>query len=231
MRVMNALSQLDVVALCLFFGAWLIFEFLTDHTDLKNNSLPALMARQRRTWMLEMADRDLRMIDTQIMQGLQNGAAFFGSACIFAIGGTFALIGATDEVIRVYEDLRGSAETSRQLYELKVLGLTVIFVYSFFKFGWSYRLFNYSSILIGAVPMIKSDNQEERRQSALVAAEMNITASRHFTAGLRGIFFALAYLGWFVNPLVLLSTTAFVILVLVRRNYFSRAHRILLENE
>lgn len=229
--MINALTQLDVIVLSLFVVSWLIFEFLTDYSVLQLNSLSALMSRQRRSWMLEMADRDLRMIDTQIMQGLQNGAAFFGSACIFAIGGSFALIGAADDVIRVYQDLRGEVELTRQLFELKVFGLTVIFVYSFFKFAWSYRLFNYCSIMIGAVPMLSNSNADLRKKTALAAAEMNISASRHFTAGLRGIFFALAFLGWFASPWVLLATTTFVVLVLLRRNYFSKARSILAELE
>ena len=33
-----------------------------------------------------------------------------------------------------------------------MLGLTVIFVYAFFKFAWSYRLFNYFAIMVGAAP-------------------------------------------------------------------------------
>ena len=31
-----------------------------------------------------------------------------------------------------------------------MLGLAVIFVYAFFKFAWSYRLFNYVAIMVGA---------------------------------------------------------------------------------
>ena len=39
----------------------------------------------------------------------------------------------------------------RQLFEIKVLGLMALLAYAFFKFGWSYRLFNYCSILLGAL--------------------------------------------------------------------------------
>ena len=58
---------------------------------------------------------------------------------------------------------------------------------------------------------------------------MNIIASRHFTAGMRAIFFGLAYLGWFLGPWALIVTTSFVIAVLVRRQYFSGARRVLLD--
>jgi uncharacterized membrane protein len=56
---------------------------------------------------------------------------------------------------------------------------------------------------------------------------MNIIASAHFTAGLRAIFFALGYLGWFVGPYVLVFTTLFIVAVLTRRQYFSKARKIL----
>jgi uncharacterized membrane protein len=229
--MMFSLSQMDWIAFGFFAFAWLFFEVVNDHSFLRNHSLSMLMARRRREWMLEMASRDLRMIDTQIMQSLQNGAAYFGSASILAIGGCSALLGATDQVLQIYRDLPVGSEISRQLFELKVFGLTVIFVYSFFKFGWAHRLFNYCSILVGSVPMVEHAPLEVRKKAALEAAEMNIIASRHFTAGLRGIFFALAYLGWFINPWMLFGSTLFVIAVLTRRNYFSAARRVLKDSD
>ena len=43
-------------------------------------------------------------------------------------------------------------QTGRVQWEAKTIGLAVIFVYAFFKFGWSYRLYNYVAILLGAMP-------------------------------------------------------------------------------
>jgi uncharacterized membrane protein len=217
----------DLIALALFFGIWIVFEIVTQHTSLKNASLSGLMAHRRREWMLVMADRELRIVDTSILAGLQQGTAFFASTSILAIGGCFALMGSTDLVLEIYQDLPIDAAQSKGLFEVKVLGLTLIFVYSFFKFGWAFRLFNYCSILIGAVRQPGDAPKETRRAEALRAAEMNIIASAHFTAGLRGIFFALGYLGWFINGQVLIATTLFIVLVLVRRQYFSRARAVL----
>ena len=50
---------------------------------------------------------------------------------------------------------------------------------------------------------------------------MNVAAGKHFNRGLRTLFFALAYLGWFVSPLFLLGTTAAVVTVLWRRQFKS----------
>ncbi|QKV20469.1 DUF599 family protein [Oricola thermophila] len=217
-----------MAALAFFVCAWLMFEAVVDYSPLRFRSLSGLMAERRREWMLTLADRDLRMIDTGIVAGLQQGSAYFGSASILAIGGCFALFGSTDAVLQIYRDIPFIEPVPRGAYELKVFGLTTICVYGFFKFGWAYRLFNYCSILIGGVSHTQDAPPEERRAAALRAAEMNIVASRHFTAGMRAIFFSLAYIGWFVGPWVLIGSTVFVVLVLARRQFFSRARSILI---
>ena len=40
---------------------------------------------------------------------------------------------------------------SPALWEVKCIGLILIFIYTFFKFAWAYRLFNYVAILFGAM--------------------------------------------------------------------------------
>jgi len=129
-------------------------------------------------------------------------------------------------VLQIYRDLPLTADSSRAIWEVKVLGLVLIFTYGFFKFAWSYRLFNYCSILIGAVPSADSNN-DQKTYAVDCASNMNILAGRHFTAGLRGLFFALGYMGWFVGPKVFICSTLFVLVVLMRRQYFSRAREIL----
>lgn len=224
----SILPASDLVAISVFVAVWLAYELVTHRTGLRNTSLSGLMAHKRREWMLVLAERDLRIVDATVMSGLQQGAAFFGSTSILAIGGCFALLGSTDVALRIYQDLAVDEVIGRQTFEIKVLGLALIFVYSFFKFGWSFRLFNYCSIMAAAVQQPESAPLEERRSQAIKVAEMNVIASTHFTAGLRGIFMALAYLGWFIGPMVLYATTVFVLLVLIRRQYFSRARKVLL---
>ena len=55
------------------------------------------------------------------------------------------------------------------------------------------------------------------------AANMNVTAGRHFTRGLQAFFFALAYLGWFIGPWVLIGSTAIVLIIVWRRQFSSDA--------
>lgn len=227
------LSTADIAALCFFLIVWAFHSLATDGYIVGRMSLSSAMNRQREIWMRTMARRDLRMIDTSIMLGLQQGTAFFGSSALIAIGGCFALLGSSDRVLNVIGDLPLSADASRQIFEIKVIGLILILAYSFFKFGWSYRLFNYCSILIGAVPVQKDENDDpaETEKALIRAARMNILAGKHFNAGLRGIFFSLGYLGWFVNPLVFACSTVVLFYVLVRRQFFSAARRAVLPDE
>ncbi len=225
------LSTADLAALLFFLAMWTIHALAVAGKLGSRVSLSTAMNRQRETWMRTMARRDLRMIDTSIMLGLQQGTAFFGSSALIAIGGCFALIGSSDRVLNVLGDLPYSGAVSRPVFEIKVIGLLLIFAYSFFKFGWSYRLFNYCSILIGAVPVQKDEpgHAEETEIAVQRAARMNILAGTHFNAGLRGIFFSIGYLGWFVGPIIFAMTTLFIFAVLVRRQFFSEARKAVLD--
>jgi len=226
------MTSVDYLALALFAGLWVAFSALTGNTRiLPRPSLTQLMAERRREWIRNSLSRELKMIDTQIMAGLQNGTAFFASTSIFAIGGCFALLGAAQQAETVFQDLPFVMSGGRAAFELKVCGLTAIFGYSFFKFGWSYRLFNYCTILFGALPMTRDmqGNPAAAERAADRVASMNIIAASHFNAGLRAIFLSIGYLGWFASAYFFMATTVFVIIVLVRRQFFSAARLALMD--
>jgi uncharacterized membrane protein len=113
------------------------------------------------------------------------------------------------------------------LWEIKTVGLTLIFVYAFFKFAWSYRLFNYVAIMIGGMPPHTEMDTPAAKDHALRTARLFQSAGRHFNRGQRGFFFALGYLGWFVSPWLLMSTTAAVVIVMWRRQFASAASKAL----
>ncbi|MBO6726952.1 MAG: DUF599 family protein [Rhizobiaceae bacterium] len=230
MTKLLALELADLAALGFFVVVWLALEITVNHSPLRYRSLSGLMARRRREWMLVLAEREIRIVDATILAGLQQGAAYFGTASMLAIGGCFAALGATDEALRLFEDIPVIDAISRVVFELKLAGLTLIFVYAFFKFGWSYRLFNYCSIMIGAVQQPEETDRETRLKQALRAGEMNTIAGKHFTAGQRSLFMALAYLGWFAGPEVFAVTTIAVALVLIRRQFFSNARQLLMRD-
>jgi uncharacterized membrane protein len=48
-------------------------------------------------------------------------------------------------------------------------------------------------------------------------------ATNSFNGGLRAYYFALAALGWFIQPWLFIVMTAWVVIVLLRRQLWSRA--------
>lgn len=219
---MQDFTSADLFAIALFGLAWLGYHITVELTPASRRSLNALMNVQREAWMVEMMHREARMIDTTLMASLQNGTAFFASTSLIAIGGSLALLQSTDAVLQVMADLPFGRPASRAAWEMKVVGLAVIFVYAFFKFAWSYRIFNYAAILVGATPMPSRQNPDAYG-AAMRAAAMTVSAGRHFNRGQRAFFFALAYLGWFIGPYVLMMATLAVLCSMAWRQFASDA--------
>lgn len=213
----------DYVGLAFFAAAWLAYYLMTERTEAGRRSLNRVMNSHRYAWMRGLLVRDNRIIDANINATLQNGSAFFASTSLLAVGGSLTLLRSTNEVLTLFGELPFGFATSRLAWELKALGLTVIFVYAFFKFAWSYRLFNYGAILIGAVPNRQPQPTPEMELAAWRSASMNTVAGRHFNRGQRAFFFSLAYLGWFVSPYVLMAATAAVFYVMWKRQFASDA--------
>lgn len=218
----------DLVAIAIFLGAWAIYHVFVERAPIGGRALNNLMNGYRVRWMLEMQQREIRIVDTSIMATLQSGNAFFASTSLLAVGAALALLRGVDDVLRITADLPLVEPQSRMLWDIKALGLALIFGYAFFAFAWSYRLFNYVAILIGATPAVAPDNARERRLTALRAGAMSIVAGRHFNRGQRAFFFALAYLGWFVSAYVLMATTLLVLVAVLQRQFRSDARTAVL---
>lgn len=223
MKFTDVFDRLDLFALWYFLISWVIFSLVTDISRLKKRSISYSMNEQRRKWMQVMAQREMRMVDTAIIAGLQHGTAFFASSCLLAIGGCFALMGSIGDLTKMYHEFESFKDILSANLEIKLLGLISIFGYSFFKFGWAYRLFNYCSIIIGATPHGENVDKEEVASQIEKAADLNILGGKHFNAGLRGIFFGLGYIGWFVGPWMFVASTTLVVVVMIRRQFFSKA--------
>lgn len=223
---MFGFSTLDLVALAFFTLSWLGYHYVVEMGPYAVRTLNMRMNLRRARWIRESAAREVRIVDTQVMGGLQNGTAFFASTSLLAIGGTLALLNATDRAVAIFSDLPFVPMTLRSVWELKIIGLVAIFGYAFFKFAWSYRLFNYCVILLGALPPFDSKDERAMAHAVHETIEMNIAAGRHFNRGQRAFFFALAYLGWFLGPISFIGFTGAVLVAMYRRQFASDATRV-----
>ena len=76
----------------------------------------------------------------------------------------------------------------------------------------------------GAPPATEQDTPEAKAYAETTAAVIT-DAGRHFNRGQRAFFFALGYLGWFVGPVPLIVTTAAIVIVQWRRQFYSDSRR------
>jgi len=215
----------DLLAVSFFVIEWLAYAFTLERTAYGRDSLSSRMNLYREVWVRRLLDREVRMVDMQVMISLQNGTAFFASTSLLAIGGGLALLRATNDALAALGKLPIDISPSPALWEIKCVGLILIFVYAFFKFAWSYRLFNYVAILVGAMPPAAERDTAEAQAHVMRTTRLFESAGRHFNRGQRAFFFALGYLGWFVSPWVLFFTTALVVVVTWRRQFASIAWR------
>ena len=228
---MLGFTFVDLAAVLFFILAWFGYHAAVELTRAGETGLNRLMNEYRYRWMEQMVDRENRIVDTTILSALMNGTAFFASTSLLAIGGVLALLRSSDAVLPIFAGLPFGEGTTALMWELKSIGLAVMFVYAFFKFAWSYRLFNYMAIVVGAVPVLRLDNRDEALRVARRAAELNSVAGTHFNRGQRAFFFSLAYLGWFVSPYLFIAATAGVLYVMWRRQFVSGARAALMRND
>ena len=229
--VMFGLTALDAAAFGYFVFCWAAYAWIVEIWGGRQRGLTAIISDYRGRWMEEMLVRPNRIVDTQINMTLQQGSSFFASTSLLAVGACLGLMNASDRAVQVVQALSFGQAGTRELWEFKLAGLMVIFVYAFFKFGWAYRLFNYTAILIGATPPPDEPDAASRAASVARAARMQVAAGRHFARGQRAVFFALAYLGWFLGPVPLVAATLFVLVVMIRRQFRSDARDALIEAE
>lgn len=213
----------DIAAVAFFALEWTVYAITLEHTAYGRDSLSARMHIYREVWVRNLLHREARMVDMQIMASLQNGTAFFASTSLIAIGGALALLRSTNDALAVLGALPVDLSPSPALWEIKCVGLILIFIYTFFKFAWAYRLFNYVAILFGAMPPAGQRDTPEAEAHVQRTTRLFEAAGRHFNRGQRAFFFALGYLGWFVSPWVLFATTAAVVIVTWRRQFASNA--------
>jgi uncharacterized membrane protein len=218
-------DPLDVIAVLSLLTAWLIIGWLIEHPPARRPSVGLIMADYRREWMRQMAGRDPLIFDSNVLGNLRQGTAFLASATMIAIGGGLALLGDTETLTGIAEEL---TQTRAPLFvwDVKIALVLILVANAFLKFVWAHRLFGYCSVLVAAVPNDVSDPLAQFRASQ--AAEINVFAARSFNRGLWSVYFALAATAWLAGAVPLLVAVAITLFVLWRREFASHSRAILL---
>lgn len=216
----------DIAAVALFILLWNGAGLVVEHPPQGRPSTHVLMDRFRSAWMVEMSKREVRIFDSQVINGLRQATAFFASTALLAVGGGAATITQAEAIAIITDDLAPELTQPRATLELKVLAVTLMMTLVFLKFVWANRLFGYASTVMAAVP---APGEPGALKTAERAGRLANTAARSFNRGLRAVYFALALLAWLLGPAALALAAVATTFVIWRREFMSESRRALLE--
>jgi uncharacterized membrane protein len=218
----------DWLALGLFFLAWLGYAVFAKRRAATHISILAATNRERRRWMLRSTYRDNRIVDGSVVQVLSSSPSFFASTTIFIIGGLLAVLGAADKTEELARELPFAARTSALVFDFKLVLLTGIFIYAFFRFTWSMRQYSFGALMVGSAPS-RDDPWTDAQREAFAdrAGGVMGLAAETFNDGLRAYYMAFAAVAWFFSPWAFVAATAGVVWVLFRREFHSDVLRML----
>jgi uncharacterized membrane protein len=205
-----------------------IYRLIVGRQARAGGGLVGAIQKQRVSWMLNMAKREQRMLDAILLGSLGQGNAFFASTSAIAVGGLAATLGSGERLQAMLAHLPYVAPATPGLWEAKQILIMSIFVYAFFKFAWAFRISHYASIMIGATPPHDANDEACTRHAERTAALIGV-AAEHTNSGLRSYYHAIATLAWFFHPLLFMLATTWVLLILARRDFFSRSLRLISE--
>jgi uncharacterized membrane protein len=223
LTLLKFLPWADWLALGLFFVGWIGYARFAKKQSLTEASVLAATNRERRRWMLQMTHREVRVIDGVVVQSLSTSPSFFASTTILIIGGLLAVLGASDKATELVRELPFAARTSALVFDLKLVLLTAIFVYAFFRFTWSMRQYTFGALLVASAPEAEqfANNGLSREAFADRAGRVVGLAAETFNDGLRAYYLAFAAVSWFFSPWVFMLGTATVITILYQREFRS----------
>ncbi|MDP0563276.1 MAG: DUF599 domain-containing protein [Candidatus Endonucleobacter sp. (ex Gigantidas childressi)] len=223
----------DWFAMLTLLFCWIGYTVYSKRKSLTTPCLANVLALYRFEWMLVFLRHENKISDVSLLSSLRSGVSFFASTTMLVIAGLVAGIASSEQAIGVLSSIPFVVTTTREMWEIKLLVMVVIFIYSFLEFTWSHRLYNFTCVVMGSAPM-KEDIEarlEDRKVFATKAQGLMTEAAYHFNLGLRSYYFALATMAWFISPWLLVLTSMLVVGVLYRREFHSKVLRILMLNE
>jgi uncharacterized membrane protein len=225
MDVVNAFDPWNAGAIGIFLIGWLFYPLIARLVN--SDDLTAEITLYRIQWLTQMLSREDRITDVSLARGLFSSVMFLASTSILLISGLLGVLVTASYLHGLVQNSAWLVATSLILFETKIIFLIIIQAHSFFKFTWSMRLHSYTMILIGAAPNVADHDSEVAKALVDKGAKLSSFASKSYFSGLRGYYFGLAALTWFISPEMLIIATVATTITLIHREQFSLAIRTL----
>ncbi len=218
------LSTLDTVALVIFAIAWLAYEPLVKAALGRRHMINLDMAVIRGAWMGNMARRESRLMDSQLLGHTINSASFFASSNLILIAGAAGVLFGGESAFRSASSLMVIETSTRLLFEVQVALVLVTLARGLLDFIWAIRQMNYTIAVVGAAP---DEAAGVAQVYGAAAGRLLNPALSAFNAGVRGYYFALAAASWiFGSTAFIVATLSAVALLIWRQRASAAAHAI-----
>lgn len=217
--------HLDALAMFIYVAAWFGYSAYAGWKYPRSSNLISITTVMRVGWMRNMLARDNRMVDAALIGNLLRSITFFASTSIFVLIGLVSMLGYRDKAVAIIGSVPLAMVTNAFMWEFKIFLMAFVFIYAFFKYTWSMRLYNYANIFVGAAPPMEECKKKpaETEQYAQRGGALIANAGRHFNMGLRAYYFGLSVLSWFLHPLLFMAVILWVIYEVHRREFRSKA--------
>lgn len=215
------LTALDLTALILFLAVWLAYEPLLKLAARGKGHINTDMTVIRSAWMRNMAVRENRFMDGQLLGHALNSASFFASSNLILIAAAAGALFGGEQTFRSASSLLVIKTSSRLLFEGQVALVLVALSRGLLDFIWSIRQMNYCIAAVGAAP----DSHDPAFEAAYgeAASRLINPALSSFNAGVRGYYFSLAAAAWLFGPWAFMTATLGAVTLLLTRQRKSRA--------
>ena len=218
MSFLTKFTWIDWIGFVLFVASWFGYEQVVERGWFRTKRLREETNKLRLKWAYVMLKRDPRVSDAAMIANLLPSLSFYANTTIYVIAGLLALLGTMDRLIDVASDLPFARQVSREVWEVKLLLLLMVFIVAYFKFTWSLRQFNMLSLVVGAAPPPDEASEDDARRFARI----NALSGDEFNRGIRAYYFGLAAVFWFIQPWMFVAVTTLIIGVLYRRDFRSQ---------
>src|SRR5690606_21398348 len=204
---------LDLMALIWFLACWVGYTWYSRNRANSRSCLSNTLDLYREDWMRVMLKRENRISDASVVGNLERNGAFFASSCLLILAGIITALGYTSEAMEVFATVPFSVVPTREVWELRLVVLLVVFVYAFFKFTWSMRMYNFVAVMIGSAPLPDNSKTSPAAREAFARSAGNISnlVGDESNLGLGSFYYALAVEAWFIHPLAVIAVAAVLV--------------------
>jgi uncharacterized membrane protein len=216
------MSPLDIAALIVFALGWLLYQPAINRLSRRGGVINTDMTVVRRRWMSNMAARENRFLDSQLMGHVLTSSSFFASANLIVIAAAAGALFRSDSTYRSIAHLTVTDTGPRWLFEAKLALVVATLARGLLDFIWAIRQMNYTLAAIGAAPPPTSPPTLLRAYGEATARVLNPALSS-FNNGVRGYYFALAAAAWLLGAGAMIAATVLAVALLFSRQAGSGA--------